>query len=103
MWSIVHVLSSFGVGGQERVALDLAIGQIARGHEVSAISLAPAPDGPMAEELARAGASVGRVPKGPRVEPSLVLRLARELRHRRADVVHTHNPLPLIYGAPAGR
>src|SRR5690606_18738920 len=30
-------------------------------------------------------------------------RLARALRARRADVVHTHNPLPLIYGAPAAR
>ncbi len=66
MWSIVHVLSSFGVGGQERVALDLAIGQRARGHDVSVLSLAPAPDGPMAEEFAQAGVGVGRVPKGAR-------------------------------------
>jgi glycosyltransferase involved in cell wall biosynthesis len=27
----------------------------------------------------------------------------RELRYHRADVVHTHNPLPLIYGAFAAR
>lgn len=103
MWSIVHVLSSFGVGGQERVALDLAIGQRARGHEVSVLSLAPAPDGPMAEEFTQAGVVVGRVPKRPGVDPTLVPRLARELRRLRADVVHTHNPLPLIYGAPAAR
>ena len=32
--SIVHVLSSFGMGGQERVALDLATGQAAAGHRV---------------------------------------------------------------------
>ena len=104
MWSIVHVLSSFGVGGQERVALDLAIGQRARGHEVAVISLAPPPDGPMAEEFAQAGVAVGRVAKRPGgVDPTLVPRLALELRRRRADVVHTHNPLPLIYGAPAAR
>ena len=103
MWSIVHVLSSFGVGGQERVALDLAIGQRARGHDVSVLSLAPAPDGPMAEEFAQAGVAVGRVPKRGGLDPTLVPRLARELRRRRADVVHTHNPLPLIYGAPAAR
>lgn len=103
MWSIVHVLSSFGVGGQERVALDLAIGQRARGHDVSVLSLAPAPDGPMAEEFAQAGVGVGRVPKGRGLDPTLVPRLALELRRRRADVVHTHNPLPLIYGAPAAR
>jgi len=101
--SIVHVLSSYGVGGQERVALDLAIGQKQRGHEVSVLSLAPEPDGVMAKEFADAGISVGRVPKHGGLDPTLVPRLARELRRRKVDVVHTHNPLPLIYGAPAAR
>ena len=97
----MHVLSSFGVGGQERVALDLAIGQKARGHDVSVISLAPEPDGAMADEFAAAGIAVGRVEKRPGLDPTLVPRLARALLQRRANVVHTHNPLPLIYGAPA--
>jgi len=101
--SIVHVLSSFGVGGQERVALDLAIGQQARGHRVGVISLAPPPDGAMVDEFTQAGIDVGRVPKRGGFDATLVPRLARELRRRRADVVHTHNPLPLIYGAPAAR
>lgn len=101
--SIVHVLSSFGVGGQERVALDLAIGQKARGHAVSVISLAPAPDGAMADEFAAAGIPTERVTKRGGLDPSLVPRLAAAMRLRRADVVHTHNPLPLIYGAPAAR
>ena len=103
MWSIIHVLSSYGVGGQERVALDLAIGQNARGHEVSVISLAEAPDGAMADEFAAAGIAVGRVAKRGALDATLVPRLVRALRARRADVVHTHNPLPLIYGAPAAR
>ena len=101
--SIVHVLSSYGVGGQERVALDLAIGQRARGHRVAVLSLAPPPDGAMADEFAQAGIEVGRVPKRGGLDPTLVPRLARELRRREADIVHTHNPLPLIYGAPAAR
>lgn len=101
MWSIVHVLSSFHVGGQERVALDLAIGQKARGHQVSVISLAPPPDGAMAAELEAAGIPTGRVEKRGGLDPTLVPRLAHALRERGADVVHTHNPLALIYGAPA--
>jgi glycosyltransferase involved in cell wall biosynthesis len=101
--SIVHVLSSYGVGGQERVALDLAIGQKQRGHEVSVLSLATEPDGAMAAEFTQAGISVGRVPKYGGLDPTLVPRLARELHRRKIDVVHTHNPLPLIYGAPAAR
>jgi glycosyltransferase involved in cell wall biosynthesis len=99
--SIVHVLSSFGVGGQERVALDLAIGQRARGHHVSVISLAPPPDGAMVKEFQQAGITASRVTKGRGIDPTLVPRLAKALRG--ADVVHTHNPLPLIYGAPAAR
>lgn len=101
--SIVHVLSSYGVGGQERVALDLAIGQRARGHDVSVISLAPEPDGAMAKEFADAGIGTFRVPKRGGLDPTLVPRLARALRACGAQVVHTHNPLPLIYGAPAAR
>ena len=103
MWSIVHVLSSFGVGGQERVALDLAIGQRARGHTVSVISLAPPPDGAMADEFREHGITVERVAKHDGFDPRLVQRLATRLRALGANVVHTHNPLPLIYGAPAAR
>ena len=101
--SIVHVLSSYGVGGQERVALDLAIGQQQRGHRVAVISLAPEPDGAMADEFREHGITALRVPKHGGLDPSLVPRLLRALRERGADVVHTHNPLPLIYGAPAAR
>ena len=103
MWSIVHVLSSFGVGGQERVALDLALGQRTRGHEVAVISLAPPPDGAMADEFREHGITPLRVPKGDGLDPLLVPRLVRALRERGAEIVHTHNPLPLIYGAPAAR
>lgn len=103
MLSIVHVLSSFGVGGQERVALDLAIGQKARGHHVSVISLAPPPDGAMADEFREHGIVVDRVAKRGGLDPTLVPRLARALRRMHAEVVHTHNPMPLIYGAPAAR
>jgi glycosyltransferase involved in cell wall biosynthesis len=101
--SIVHVLSSYGVGGQERVALDLAIGQRARGHDVTVISLAPPPDGVMADEFREHGITVDRVEKRGGLDPTLIPRLVIALRRHRADVVHTHNPLPLIYGAPAAR
>jgi glycosyltransferase involved in cell wall biosynthesis len=102
-WSIVHVLSSYGVGGQERVALDLAAGQVERGHAVHVISLAGEPDGPLAAEFTASGVAVHRVARKDRIDPALVIKLARLLRRLGADIVHTHNPLPLIYGAPAAR
>src|SRR5262245_50839553 len=101
MFSIVHVLSSYGVGGQERVALDLAIGQRARGHGVAVISLEQGTDGAMADEFQEHGIVVDRVAKRGGVDATLVPRLALALRRHGAEVVHTHNPLPLIYGAPA--
>ena len=58
---IVHLLSSFGMGGQERVAFDLATSQLRAGCWVAALSMAPPPDGPLAAEFRAAGAVVDRV------------------------------------------
>jgi glycosyltransferase involved in cell wall biosynthesis len=100
---IVHVLSSFGMGGQERVAFDLAVSQRSAGCRVSVLSLAPPPDGPLAAEFRAAGIEVDRVARPrPGVDPWLILRIARWLRRHGADLVHTHNRMALIYGAPAG-
>ncbi len=97
--SIVHVLSSFGMGGQERVALDLAGGQAAAGHRVLTVSLAPLPEGPLAAEFRDRGLEIQTVAKRPGRDPRLFLSLARLFRNRRADVVHTHNPQPLLFAA----
>ncbi len=101
---IVHILSSFGMGGQERVAFDLAVSQLRAGCQVTAVSLAPPPDGPLAAEFTAAGITVERVARSrPGLDPLLIARLARWLRSRRIELVHTHNRMALIYGAPAGR
>ena len=101
---IVHILSSFGMGGQERVAFDLATSQRAAGCAVTALSLAPPPDGPLAAEFRDAGIEVVRVARvKPGVDPILILRLARWLRSHKIELVHTHNRMALIYGAPAGK
>jgi len=91
------------VGGQERVALDLAVGQRAAGCGVVALSLAPPPDGPLAAEFAAAGIPIATVPKRAGFDSWLILRLARAFRRAHATIVHTHNPQPLIYGALAAQ
>jgi glycosyltransferase involved in cell wall biosynthesis len=98
---IAHVLSSFGLGGQERVAVDLARLQRAAGHEVLAISIARGPEGPTAAAFRANGVLVKTIAKGAHVDPSLLVRIAAHLRRLHVDVVHTHNPHALIYGAPA--
>jgi glycosyltransferase involved in cell wall biosynthesis len=97
---IAHILSSFGMGGQERVALDLAARQRARGDGVITLALAA---GPMRADFAAAGVDTRVVDKPDGLSPSVIGRLAWILRQERVDVVHTHNPQALIYGAPAAR
>ena len=101
---VAHVLSSFGMGGQERVALDLAGCQVAAGFRVSAVSLAPPPDGPLAAGFRAAGVNVARVERRRAgLDPGLVLRLARWFTSSGTSLVHTHNPMALLYGATAAR
>ncbi|HEX7669334.1 MAG TPA: glycosyltransferase [Polyangiaceae bacterium] len=100
---IAHILSSFGLGGQERVAVDLARLQRASGHEVHALSIARGPEGPSADAFRKFGVRVETIAKGPRIDLSLPIRLAAHLRRHHVAVVHTHNPHALIYGAPAAR
>jgi glycosyltransferase involved in cell wall biosynthesis len=99
---LAHVLSSFGVGGQERVAVDLAARQVAGGYRVTAISLAPPPEGPLAESFREVGAEVVTIPRAWNgLDPALVLRLSRWMKANRVDLVHTHNRMALLYGAPS--
>lgn len=100
---IAHVLPTFDIGGQERVALDLARAYRAGGHQVCAISLVDGPEGPLGVAFRAAGVATFAVRKGPRVDPTLPFRLARLLAAERIQVVHTHNPMALTYGAPAGK
>ncbi len=101
---VAHVLSSLAIGGGERVALELAGGQTDASHRVIVVSLAPdGPDGPLGEAFDARGVPVRRVAKRPGLDPTLALRLAALFRREGVRVVHTHNRLPLVYGAAAGR
>lgn len=100
--SIAHVLSSFGMGGQERVALDLARQQRGDGHRVTAVALSPLPEGPFADEFRSAGIETHSFAKwGPTLDPTLAWRVSRHLTERSVEVVHTHNPHALVYGSLA--
>jgi glycosyltransferase involved in cell wall biosynthesis len=101
---IAHVLPSFHIGGQERVALDLARTHRSQGHDVVAFSIDRPPEGKLGEAFRAAGVPTRNVPKrGPRVDPTLVVRLALAFARDGIDLVHTHNPMALVYGAPAGK
>ena len=98
---IVHVLSSFGLGGQERMALELAHAQRDGGDSTFVVALAP--QGPLDIEFRKAGVVTRYAPKRPGFDFRLFGHLARLFTELRADIVHTHNPQPMIYAAPAAK
>ena len=86
----------------ERVALDLALG--VREHGVDALVVALGEAGPIRAELRAAGVPVFSLPRrGRGYDFAMMLRLRALFRAEGANVVHTHNPLALLYGAAAGR
>jgi glycosyltransferase involved in cell wall biosynthesis len=96
---IVHVVLQIRMGGQERFILNLSRELVARGHDVSVVSMTAGGDLrgdfgaiPVRDVLQRGGSTLG-----------LYARLARAFRDLRPDVVHTHNPPPLLYAVPAAR
>jgi glycosyltransferase involved in cell wall biosynthesis len=102
--TIVHVLTSYEIGGGEQVALNLAAEQVGLGHRVHVVALDGPPNGPHAANFSRAGITAHRVRRlGSSVDPSLPLRLSAFFWRLGADIVHTHNPLPLIYAGAAAR
>lgn len=94
---IVHVVQGLGIGGQERLVVYLSRELAARGHEASIVSLSPG--GALREEAERIRVYDATRANG--ADASLVARLAWLLRSLRADIVHTHNPAPMLHAVPA--
>lgn len=91
------------MGGAERVAMDLATVQKDMGHRVLVVSLAGGAEGPLGASFRERGIAVHTLPKRPGIDLTLPPRAAGLFRRERVNVVHTHNPQPLIYTAAAGR
>lgn len=101
---IAHVLSSTHTGGAERVALLLCERLLKTGHDVTLVSLEEPRRGPLAAEFRAAGARLLAIPKKlGGYDRTLSVRLLAAFLRGRFDVVHTHNPIPLIYAAIPAR
>jgi glycosyltransferase involved in cell wall biosynthesis len=98
---IAELVNSLTLGGAERMVTNLSLGLAARGHQVTVICLRGA--GPLEEPLRAAGIEVMALGKGEGFSCATASRLARLLKERRIEVVHTHNPLVHHYGVLAGR
>src|SRR5258706_11042598 len=96
---IANVVFSLKVGGQERLILNLSRELATRGHDVTVICLSEG--GSLRGEFD--GIRVVDVSRQGGFEPTLFPRLARTFLELKPDVVHTHNPGPLMYATPAAR
>jgi glycosyltransferase involved in cell wall biosynthesis len=101
---ICQVVTSVHTGGAERVALLVAAELGRRGHEVTTVSLEEFVDGPLGPAFERACHSFVKIRKAPNVvDPKLPGKLLEFFRAERFSVVHTHNPLSLMYAAIPAR
>jgi glycosyltransferase involved in cell wall biosynthesis len=99
---IAHVVFDLSVGGMERLIVDLAKRQQARGDTVCVYCIASHP-GALASELEESGIPVEPLGKRPGADLALIWRLRGLFRVGRFDVVHTHNNVASLYGGVAGR
>jgi glycosyltransferase involved in cell wall biosynthesis len=91
--AILHIVSSLGVGGMERMLLQLATAQQEAGHRVSVLALRA---GPLEQEAADRSIRVKILSSGTgRFGRSL--EALRVFRAERPDIVHVHNPTSLQY------
>lgn len=96
---VAHLVLALDVGGLEVVVAGLANGMLAEGVETSLMAVERL--GPVAARFP--ALPMMAVGAHPGIDLRAVMRLARELRRRRVDVLHTHNPRPHVYGLLAAR
>ncbi len=98
---ILQLVATLDIGGLERLAVDLARQHLKAGYETSICCMRHR--GPLASAAEDHGIRVEAFDKRRGFSPGFTLRLARRLRARRIDVLHTHNALVHHYGALAAR
>lgn len=98
---LVHLVSTMNCGGLERVVLDLVRNMPRDVYDFRVVCLGEL--GALASELAQIDVAVESLDVlGTRAVHSMKVLCAR-LRELRPDILHTHNPVPHLFGVFAGR
>jgi glycosyltransferase involved in cell wall biosynthesis len=97
--TVVHLVSTLGVGGQEMVILSL-VEHMDR-QRFNPVVLTLHEGGPLADRIRAFGVPVETVGEPGLTGLPLVRRLAARLKAHGTDVLHTHNPAPHQHGAAA--
>src|SRR5947209_198050 len=98
---VIHVTLGLEMGGQEKLLVEFARYADRQRFDLHFLSMSTR--GRLADEIEVCGWPVTALEEPGGLRPGLVLRLARAFRRLGADVVHTHDDKPLLYGAPAAR
>jgi glycosyltransferase involved in cell wall biosynthesis len=99
--NVVHVTLGLDVGGQEKLLVEMARHADRARFRLHVVSLTTRGD--LAGDIEACGWPVTALEAPEGLRPAIVVRLARLFRRLRADVIHTHDDRPNIYGAPAGK
>jgi glycosyltransferase involved in cell wall biosynthesis len=98
---IVHATLGLATGGQEKLLVEFARHADRARFELEFVVLGDR--GPLAQVIEEHGWRITTLGEPTGLRPGLVLRVKRVLNACGADVVHTHDDRPLLYGAPAAR
>jgi sugar transferase (PEP-CTERM/EpsH1 system associated) len=98
---VAHVVSQLRVGGMEKLLVEFARCADRERFALHFVSLGGR--GPLADDIAECGWPVTALDQPEGLRPKLVFQLARVFRRWGADVVHTHNTKPVMYGSLAAK
>lgn len=98
---VIHVTLSLDMGGQEQLLAEFARHADRRRFALHFVALGER--GRLAAPLEELGCPVTSLEEPAGLRPALVMRLAKLFHELEADVIHTHDDKPLLYGAPAAR
>jgi glycosyltransferase involved in cell wall biosynthesis len=100
--TVLLLITTFDIGGAERVYIDVAKGLAGRGHRVIAAAL-QARSGDVARALAGSGVSIVDLRMGSKLDALAIWRLARVLRREQVGVLYTFLIHAHLIGRVAGR
>ena len=98
---VVHLTHALAIGGLEKLLVEFARHTDRGRFELKFVSFSGR--GALADDIEALGWPVITMDQPEGLRPGAVLRIANLLRTWKADVLHTHDPKTLIYGAPAAR
>ena len=98
---VVHLCLGLQMGGMEKLLVELA--RHANRQRLDLHFVTMTTKGSAAAQIESLGWPVTSLNQAPGLRPTMIFRITKLLRQLNADIVHTHNTKPLLYGAPAAR